>query len=136
MEALEQAEKVKQLLSEYKAKEQEMKLIYAELKSEALKLKMMFEEMDVEDYLKTSKETKIKLTEAKYYKFSKDSEQVMQWLEEKGYKEQYVTVNAQAFNALIANELESNPDFELPSFVEKTEWMDLKIDNFNLTKKN
>jgi hypothetical protein len=132
-----QADKVKELLSVFKAKETERGLAYTELKSEAIKLKEMYETIETEDYLRVSADTGIKLKPASYCKFAKDAEtkkQVIKWLEERGYADEYVTVNAQSFNSLIKKEMEANPEMELPSFVELSEWTDLKIGNFNLIK--
>lgn len=132
-----QADKVKELLSVFKAKDQEKSVAYAELKSEAIKLKDMYEAIETEDYLRVSNDTGIKLKPASYCKFSKDSDtmkQVIKWLEDRGYAEQYVTVNAASFNSLLKKEMEGNPDMDLPPFVEVSEWTDLKIGNFNLIK--
>lgn len=132
-----QGEKVKELLSVFKAKEQERGLAYTELKSEAIKLKLMYEAIETDDYLRVSEETGIKLKPSSYCRFAKESEtkkEVIKWLEERGYADEYITVNAQSFNALIKKEMEMNPEMELPSFVEVSEWTDLKIGNFNLTK--
>src|SRR5574343_96435 len=88
-----QADKVKELLSLFKAKDQEKRIAYAELKSEAIKLKDMYEAIETEDYLRVSADTGIKLKPASYCKFSKDSDtmkQVIKWLEDRGYAEQYV----------------------------------------------
>ena len=106
-------------------------------RSEAIKLKLMYEAIETDDYLRVSAETGIKLKPATYCRFSKDLEtkkEVIKWLEDRGYADEYVTVNAQSFNALIKKEMEMNPDMELPSFVEVSEWTDLKIGNFNLIK--
>lgn len=132
-----QADKVKELLSVFKAKDQEKSVAYAELKSEAIKLKDMYEAIETEDYLRVSNDTGIKLKPASYCKFSKDPDtmkQVIKWLEDRGYAEQYVTVNAASFNSLLKKEMEGNPDMDLPPFVEVSEWTDLKIGNFNLIK--
>ena len=97
----------------------------------------MYEAIETEDYLRVSNDTGIKLKPASYCKFSKDSDtmkQVIKWLEDRGYAEQYVTVNAASFNSLLKKEMEGNPDMDLPPFVEVSEWTDLKIGNFNLIK--
>ena len=127
--------KLKELVEIYRTKKEETKLAWADVASLAAKVKHYYQEIETSEYLNLAEKTKVKLVPSVYYKIPKDSgrrEQVMQWLKQQGYYDDYATVNAKSFNKLIESEFSS--DTVVPEFIEVNEYIDIKIGNLCLTK--
>jgi hypothetical protein len=115
----EAVERVRKLYDEHK----ELKAVatekYHELEAAELHLQQLLEEAETVEYEKIKKEFKVQLKidkRARVPKSDEDRAAFFGWLKEKGYYDQYVTVNSQSINALVKQEaaLSEDEEFSVP----------------------
>jgi hypothetical protein len=124
MELEEQIQKVRDLYDEYKAKDKVAKDIYHEVESEEIKLKQMLEDLDGVEYAELSKKFKVGLKVQHSAKVPQEEEArkaFFQWLKDKDYFDQYITVHSASINKLVNDEAEANEvevkDLSIPGLV-------------------
>jgi hypothetical protein len=112
-------EKVRALYDEHKELKATATEKFHELEAAELYLQQILEEADTVEYERIKKEFKVQLRidkRARVPKTDEDKELFFGWLKEKGYYDQYVTVNSASINALVKQEaaLSDDPEFRVP----------------------
>lgn len=124
MELEDQIKKVREMYDEYKLRDNEVKKLYHEVEGEEIKLKQMLEELDGVEYAEFSKKFKVSLQVKQSAKVPQDDEartSFFQWLKDKDYFDQYITVHSASINKLVNDEAAAQEvdmeDLEIPGLV-------------------
>jgi glutathione peroxidase-family protein len=107
MELQAQIEKLRELYDQYKAKDLEAKELYHTVESEEVKLQQVLEQLDTTEYAEVSKKYKVGLAIKHSAKVPKDDESralFFQWLKDKDYYDQYITVHSKSITSLVEQE--------------------------------
>ena len=113
-------DKLRLTYDQYKEKKAESTKLYHEVESLELQLQDMISDLDPYEYEKIRKELKVSIVITPTCKIPDSDENkqaVFQWMKEKGYYDDYITITSNSLNSLVKKENELNkdtPDSKIP----------------------